>query len=377
MAKLTAEEIPQPDCAPGAPHPRETPVLLGQDSAQDAFLAAYNGARMHHAWLITGPRGVGKATLAWRIAKFLLSQPESDDGQDSMFVATPAPTTLDCDENHPAVRRALSLGEPRLFLCRRPWDEKAKRLKKEITVDEVRKLKSFFALSAADGGWRVAIVDDVDQMNTSAANALLKVLEEPPEKTILLLVSHQPARLLPTIRSRCRDLRCSALSAETQNAALMQADPNNSADAATTELSGGSVGAALRLVQADGAQRYAALVALANTAPGMDRAAAITIAEKCAGAANAETYDITVILIDLLLTRLARYGATQPTQWIEAAPAEARTLAKLAPNAHAARKWANLAQDLSARVGHARAVNLDPSGVILDMLLKLDEAARP
>ena len=377
MATITADEIPEPDCAPGAPHPRDTVKLLGQDAAEAAFLDAYNSARMHHAWMITGPRGVGKATLAWRIAKFLLSQPENDGAQDSMFGAPPAPTTLDADENHPAVRRAQSLGEPRLFLCRRPWDDKAKRLKKDITVDEVRKLKSFFALSAADGGWRVAIVDDMDLLNTSAANALLKVLEEPPEKTILLLVSHQPARLLPTIRSRCRDLRCAMLPADLQAAALEQAGYDTMGDVATAELSGGSVGSALRLAQADGADRYAALVKLANSAPGLDRTTALSIADKCAGVANAETYDITVNLIDLLLNRLARFGALQPTDWIEAAPNEYATLAKLSPNAAAARKWAQLAQDLSARVGHARAVNLDPSSVILDMLLKLDEAARP
>ncbi|MDA9789772.1 DNA polymerase III subunit delta', partial [Amylibacter sp.] len=139
----------------------------------------------------------------------------------------------------------------------------------------------------------------------------------------------------------------------------------------------GSVGAALRLAQSDGVARYAALVALAATAPGLDRSAASAIAEKCIGAANAETYDITVNLIDLLLNRLARFGALQPSNWSEAAPNEAKTFAKLAPHAHAARRWANLAQELSARVGHARAVNLDPSGVILDMLLKLDDAARP
>lgn len=376
MAVLTHDEIPQPDCAPGAPHPRETPFLIGQNEAEMDFLGAYNGSRLHHAWLISGPKGVGKATLAWRIAKFLLSQPIKQDEQDNMFGSPPPPKSLDADANHPAVRRAMALGEPRLFLCRRPYDEKTKRLKKDITVEEVRKLKSFFALSAADGGWRIAIVDDVDQLNTSAANALLKILEEPPEKTILLLVSHQPARLLPTIRSRCRDLRCKTLSFGAQAEALSNTGAVTSIDTATSVLSGGSVGTALRISQADGALRYAQLISIIDQAPGLDRAKAAEIAESCAGVSNAENFDITVLLFDLLFHRLARYGALQTKEWIEASPNEAATLAKLSPTTHAARKWAQIAQELSARVGHARAVNLDPSTVILDMFLKLDEAAR-
>jgi DNA polymerase-3 subunit delta' len=205
---------------------------------------------------------------------------------------------------------------------------------------------------------------------------LLKVLEEPPEKTVLLLVSHQPARLLPTIRSRCRVLKCTTLGLDLQSTALHQAGCTTENQAAIAELSGGSVGAALRLAQVDGAARYNALVNMVSRAPGLDRSQAIAIAESCAGPNNAETYDVTVTLIDAFLNRTARFGALQPAIWSEAAPHEARILRKLAPNAKAARKWANLAQELSARVGHARAVNLDPSLVILDMLLKLDETAR-
>ncbi|MDG1999611.1 MAG: DNA polymerase III subunit delta' [Amylibacter sp.] len=377
METLNPGEIPEPDCAPGAPHPRDTISLFGQSTAETAFLDAFNSARVHHAWIITGPRGVGKATLAWRIAKFLLSQPTKETAKGSIIIKPPNPKTLDIDQNHPSVRRAQSLGEPRLFLCRRPWDDKAKRLKKEITVDEVRKLKSFLTLSAADDGWRVVIVDDMDLLNTSAANALLKVLEEPPKKTVLLLVSHQPARLLPTIRSRCRDLRCGTLTPSMHNAALQQAGVKASKCKATAELSGGSVGTALRLIQADGASRYAELINLATTAPGLDRNAALSIADKCSGIANAEIYDVTINLVEFLLNRLARFGAMQPAHWIDAAPDEHATLTKLAPDIHAARKWAQLAHDLYARVSHARAVNLDPSGVILDMLLKLDDVARP
>ncbi len=369
-----SDDFPELDCAEAAPHPRHTPRLLGQSAAESAFLEAYNSDRLHHAWLITGPRGVGKATLAWRIARFMLSREEDDGG---MFGAPPPPETLDSDPNHPVVRRSMALAEPRLQLCRREWDPKTKRAAQMIRVDEVRKLKGFFAMSATDGGWRVAIVDAADEMNVSAANALLKILEEPPEKVLLLLVSHQPAKLLPTIRSRCRTLRCQTLSETDQAEALTQAGfDTGEASRALAVLSDGSVGESVRLLNADGVTLYARLVALAASAPGLDREAALTLANKCAGRDAAAFYDMTVHLVSLLLARLARFGALQPETWAEAAPNEAKILAKLAPNATAARKWANLAQDLTARVTHARAVNLDPSGVILDMLLQLDETAR-
>ena len=181
---MSAEtELPEPDRVEGAPHPRETHTLIGQSKPEAAFLQAYNSSRLHHAWLVTGPRGVGKASLAWKLARFLLAEP-ADDGP-SMFGDTAKPTSLDVSGDHPVAHRLLALSEPRLFLLRRAWDDKTKKLKSVITVDEARKLRNFFALSAADGGRRVVIVDTADEMNPNAANALLKLLEEPPERTTM------------------------------------------------------------------------------------------------------------------------------------------------------------------------------------------------
>ncbi|SFJ15564.1 DNA polymerase III subunit delta' [Celeribacter neptunius] len=366
---------PEADCAPGAPHPRQTSTLFGQAHAEADFLDAFNAKRMHHAWLITGPRGVGKATLAWRIARFLLAQPVGEEGGGLFGEAPPAPDTLEIGHEHPVYRRSAQLAEPRLCLIRRAWDQKKARFGSVITVEEVRKLNSFFHMSAADGGRRVVIVDSADEMNVSAANALLKTLEEPPRDAILLLISHQPSRLLPTIRSRCRELRLGPLSPDDLAQALDAAgfDAAEQSDA-LAELSAGSVGEALRLTNLDGVNAYRDLVALFATLPRLDRGRALKLAEACVGAANTDRYDLTLGLIDRFLTRLARTGAGRPPI-VEAAPGEAELMTRLAPDGYAARDWAVLQQQLSERAAHARAVNLDPAALILDMVFKINETA--
>ncbi|WP_199262140.1 DNA polymerase III subunit delta', partial [Paracoccus binzhouensis] len=292
---MSEEPLPEPDRVPGAPHPREALRVVGQDSAVADFLAAAKAHRLHHAWLISGPRGTGKATLAWSIAKWLLSGSSGPD--------------LSTADNDPVVRRIRALSEPRLHLVRRPVDEKTQRLRAEITVDEIRRLQAFFHMSAAEGGRRVAIIDAADEMNQAAANALLKLLEEPPQEATILLVAHQPARLLPTIRSRCRELRLHPLGPEDMAGVLQGLGLDQDA-ARLAALSGGSVGEALRLAGQDGLAVYQRLVGLFTDHPRMDRRAAAQLAEMAAGRAGADgdPFDLVVTLIDRFLTRAARTG---------------------------------------------------------------------
>lgn len=363
------DTLPEPDRAEGAPHPRETGRLYGHLAAQDAFLHAFNGGRLHHGWLISGPRGVGKATLAWRLARFLLATPD-DDG---MF-APPPPDTLDIPDTHPVATRLRALSEPRLFLLRRGPNDKGNALSQDIRVNEVRDLARFLNLSAPDGGRRAVIIDAADEMNPNAANAILKMLEEPPARVTFLLIAHQPARLLPTIRSRCRSLPLHPLSPQDLAAALTQAGVEVEDPQATAELAGGSVGTALRLVTLDGLARYRELVALLSTLPRLDRPRLIALAEAGAARGAEGRFDLTVTLIDQFLARAARTGITrQPPP--EAAPGEAALLARIAPDAHAARAWADLAQTLGARARAGKAVNLDPAALLVDMVLKVDETA--
>jgi len=368
-----SEDLPEADRLEGAPHPRETRVLRGQDRAERAFLDAWNSGRTHHGWLLTGPRGIGKATLAWRIARFLLTRPEPG----GLFGETAdRPDTLDSPADHPVARRMMAMAEPRLFVLRRGPNDKGDQLAREITVGEVRRMKAFFALSAADGGPRVAIIDAADELNVPAANALLKLLEEPPAGVTMLLVAHQPASLLPTIRSRCRVLALQPLAPDDMAEALAAADgepPEN--PEALAQLAAGSVGAALRLQGLDGMGIYAEILRLAAGMPRLDRVAALTLAESVAGRGHEARFDMLVELIDLMLARLARAGATRQAP-PEAAPNELEVFNRLAPDARRARIWADLAQNLGLRARQARAVNLDPAALVMDMFLQMNEAAK-
>jgi len=186
--------------------PRETYVLFGHDDAERALLDAYKGGRIPHAWLIGGPPGIGKATLAYRMARFVLAHP------DPRFPAVQQATSLAVADDDPVACRIAAQAQGDFLVMERVINEQTGKLYTVIRVEDVRKAVPFFGSTAGEGGWRIAIVDAVDDMQREGANALLKVLEEPPARSLLLLVSHAPGRLLPTIRSRCRRLLLRPLS---------------------------------------------------------------------------------------------------------------------------------------------------------------------
>ncbi|MCA8884179.1 MAG: DNA polymerase III subunit delta' [Rhodobacteraceae bacterium] len=366
----TAEDLPEADRADGAPHPRFTPKVIGHERAEAAFLEAYATGRLHHAWLITGPPGIGKATLAWRIARFLLTTPASVGGR--LFGDAPEPpSTLDPGPERSPLSRIEALSEPALYLLRRSYDPKTSKLRGVITVDEVRGLKNFFALSRPDGGRRVVLIDSADDMNVNAANALLKQLEEPPKDTVFLLVSHMPAGLLPTIRSRCRVLPCTRLGPDQVAEALSLLLPDEPPEARTAlaQLSDGSPGAALRVHAHDGVALGAEIDALLGSMPGADRMRAVALATKLAGRDADEERQLFLDLLERALAGLARQGVLG-TDGADSGPQ-----ARLAPDAAAGRVWAAAHQGEPARVRRGLAVNLDPQTLILDMVLRIDKLA--
>ena len=242
------------------PHPRETSLLFGHREAERALLTAYRSGRIPHAWLIGGPQGIGKATLAYRMARFVLAH-----GQPlAAAVQTAEDLAIDPDD---AVARQVAAGSHGGLLTLERTANDRGVMRTVITVDETRETIAFFGSTAAVEGWRVCIVDTVDELNPNAANALLKILEEPPQRSLFLLVSHAPARVLATIQSRCRKLRLRSLTTdEVLGAAAAAADiaPTDLALREAAEASEGSVSRALTLLGGDALklqQRTAALLA--------------------------------------------------------------------------------------------------------------------
>ena len=206
MKKSETDDLPEADALAGAPHPRHIYSLVGHARAEAEMLSAYREGRLAHAWLIGGREGIGKATLAWRFARFVLANP------DPAAKAVREAHNLHVEPTHQAARLLAGLAHPDFALIRREWQGATKRLASEISVEGVRQGLQVFQLSAAFGGWRTAIVDAAEDLNRNSANALLKMVEEPPQRSLILIVSHRPGQILPTIRSRCRRLRLDPLS---------------------------------------------------------------------------------------------------------------------------------------------------------------------
>jgi DNA polymerase-3 subunit delta' len=275
MAKRAREEeIIETDRIAGQPHPRETLSLIGQEEALARAARAIRGGRPPQAWLIAGPPGIGKATFAYRVARYLLVYGATDRGSADLGVPP----------NDGVVPLVRAGSHPGLLVLKRSINPETGRLMTVLSVNEIRRLESFFGLTAAMGGWRVAIIDTADEMNDQAANALLKILEEPPRHSMLMLIAHAPAQLASTIRSRCQLLRLHPLSGAVFAREIAARVPQLSAEdsARLVALSGGSLGAALRLVEEDGLKLAAEAERLIDRAASPDFAATLALAERVA-----------------------------------------------------------------------------------------------
>lgn len=346
-------EIEQDTPEPVDLTPRTNPDLLGHEDTEKALLADFNAGRLPHALILAGPQGIGKATLAFRLARFLLSQKPQED---SLFGAPEPPKSLYIKLDDPVFRRVASGGHADLLTVEREFDEKKARLKNDISVESVRKIAPFLRKTAAESGWRCVIVDGAECLNASSQNALLKILEEPPAQTVLILTTTQPGLFLPTIRSRCRMIALKALPEKTVSALLDKMAPALSGEEKTTlcALARGSIGKAMQYHADGGLALYKDLLKAASTLPELDVVAIHDLAEKIARSeAGFETARDVI------------------TNWCaEKASAQAR-------GGQDARAPFTAWEKISQLFRHAENYNLDKKQAVISAFLTLQDPAHP
>ena len=281
-------EFPEADRFAEAPHPAAMLSLVGHTAAEAEILGAIASGRMHHAWLISGEPGIGKATFAYRIARFLLAHA----GHEQEAAGRAA--TLDVPPGLAVAHQIAAQAHPDLAVIRRGLDDKRKALKTEIAVSDVWRGLDVFLKTASGGGYRICIVDCCDELNANGANALLKMLEEPPVKGLFLLIANRPGRLLPTIRSRCRSLKLRGLAPEEVATVTMSlpgyGDQPAEVHARAAALAHGSVQEALAVLDATMLAFHDRLDAVLASLPELDGQATDAVAEACAGKTGREMF---------------------------------------------------------------------------------------
>src|SRR6516165_3038810 len=349
-----------PEATAGGPAPRANPELIGHESAERELRRLVEAGRLPHAILLSGPRGIGKATLAFRFARFLLAS-----GDHSTATAA-AESGLAIDPESGVFRRVAAGGHADLLTVERAYDPRRRRLRSEIVVDDAREIAQFFRLTAAEGGWRIVIVDGAEEMNRNAANALLKILEEPPQQALLLLVSHSPGQLLPTIRSRCRRCRLAALPQPLVLELLERYRPEleSSQAEALARLAKGSIGRAIELADAGGLALYRSMLGMFAQIPHIDIAALHAFADKLARADAEDAYRASEELLSEFLARMVIKSARGVLHGGDLLTEEREVMHRLASRADPPR-WAALRDKIDRDFANTEQLNLDRKQAIL------------
>ena len=290
------------------PAPRQTATLIGHEKVEAKLANTFEYGRMAHALLLAGPRGIGKATLAYRFARHVLSSSTPD--MKTMFTEK-SDKRLTLSPDNEVFARVASGGHADLLVLEKGINPRTGRLRGEITVDKARQLGRFLCLTPVESSWRICIVDAVDEMNLNAANAILKSIEEPPPRTILILVSHAPGRLSATIRSRCQQLNLRPLSQQNFRTVIKTVHPELKKSEIITlaQLSEGSPGRALVIAELDGIQLYQTLVSILITVPAIDFESVHAFADELSRKGSEGRFNLAMELLLGWLSCLVRTGA--------------------------------------------------------------------
>ncbi len=365
------------DATDDARPPRANPDLVGHEAAEHALIEACRSGRLPHAWLLSGPRGIGKATLAHRFARFLLSGGVARLGSGpSLFGDESAAPSLFVEPEHPVFRRMLAGGHADFRVVERGVNPETGKVRSEIVIDDVRELGGFLRLTPAEGGYRVVIIDSADELNRNAANAVLKILEEPPPKAVLLLVSHAPARLLATIRSRCRKLALAPLGEPALRAVIGARQPalSPSETDGIVRLADGSPGRALELLAAGGTGLYRDLVGVLASLPALDFAAAHRFAGETCGRGSDDSFLLAADLLRRWHARMLRGAATG--EWTsDLVEGESEVMRRLS-GGRSLDRWFEVWDKNDRLFRRADSLNLDHRQVLIAAFLALETAAR-
>jgi DNA polymerase-3 subunit delta' len=338
------------------PHPRLTRRLIGHAAAWDQVSEAWKSGRFAHAWLISGPRGIGKASFAHLLAKAILTAPPPEEGGGLFGPAEPQGLSREIDTAHPALPRIESGAHPDMTTVEIGWaDDAMTKRRTEIVVDDVRDVGEFLSLTPAEGGWRIVVIDAADEMNRSAANALLKNLEEPPRRSLLLLLAHNRGRLLPTIRSRCRQLPLAPLSeAETEEGlTFLLPEETPERRRVLAGMAQGSLGEAVALAHGGGDEIAAGIARLLADWPHLDAKALSAFAGEVAK--DADRFRLFTVLLGDWVAATLRRGVGAPAEGGASGAALAVPL----------EQWGEVWEKVNGLFRRAEAVNLDRRHVVL------------
>tara|TARA_X000000368_G_scaffold115768_1_gene90259 strand:- start:214 stop:1371 length:1158 start_codon:yes stop_codon:yes gene_type:complete len=358
----------------GAPHPMLANEIIGHSSQKLSFLSSFASNRLPQCWLLAGDMGIGKASFAWLIAKFLLTTKYQPADLKIDLSKTNINSILE-PQSGSTLNRIISGSEQRVYVVRRGYNEKRKAFFKNISIEDVRKLQSYCSLSIADGGKRIIIIDTADDLNKSSSNALLKLLEEPPKNTIFLLISHQPNLLLPTIKSRCQKLSFSNLD-QTDLGAVLTAigckiEPSD--EVSLSILSKGSAGAACRLINSNCINLYRDILNIASSLPNLNTNKILQLSQNYFAKAKPSEFEIFIEMMQHFFSRLCKTGVMQKPVLPSVTDNEAKIMKSLCPNLKSARLWSDVANISLAKLNKGYLLNIDIESLILDAFIYLEE----
>lgn len=365
---------PQDAGDPSVLPPIESVKTNGHKNVEQTLLDAWNSDRMHHAWLFTGPKGIGKASLGYQFARFILA-----GGGDGGGLFGDQPDSLSLPKDHPVYKRMQSGGHSDFFILEKGMmNPKTKKIaENDIPVSIARKAIDFIRLTPAESDWRVILVDAADDLNRSSANALLKILEEPPARAIFILISHAPGRLLPTIRSRCRKVAFKPLEDHiVAEMLLKQYSDLSSEDAqALARLSEGSFGKAMELQDNGGLDLFKVAVSLLSSPQSLSLAKLHSLADTFARKDAKTSYVVFRDLIDWWFKRLLKIHAGDHMP--QAIFTEERNAIEACKALMPLGKWIEAAEKVNERLWQTEAPsNLDRRQVIIDAFLTLETMAQ-